>query len=88
LYSVAVLAYGALRGCLMSQIEIELAKRAFQAGFSAAVEIDGRRRRHKVDPITHQHWRRGFEAGAAALRAAAVTYGRELAAAVAQVVAP
>ena len=63
-------------------------RRAFAAGFLAAAEMDGRRRRRKVDPDIQHHWRHGFDAGAAALRAAADKYGRELAAAVAAVVAP
>jgi hypothetical protein len=58
----------------MTGLDRELAKRAFEAGFLAAVDPRKRRGRHAVDARTHQHWRRGHQAGVAALRDAVALY--------------
>jgi hypothetical protein len=52
--------------------------RAFREGFMAGADPSGKRRRHAVDPITHAHWRRGFEAGQRAAFDAESAYCAEL----------
>ena len=47
-----------------------IADKAFEEGFAFGADAMSGRRRHKVEPLTHQHWRAGFEAGRAALAAA------------------
>jgi hypothetical protein len=58
-----------------------LALSAFEAGFAAGADPRRARRRTVVEPLTHQHWRRGFEAGRDAAFRAAKSYRAELAAA-------
>lgn len=51
-------------------VAASLAARAFEAGFAAGADAHRARRRHAVDPVTHQDWRAGYDAGRAALKAA------------------
>jgi hypothetical protein len=51
-----------------------LALRAFIDGFAVGADPDHARQRTAVNPLNHDHWRRGFEAGRAAAAEAAATY--------------
>jgi hypothetical protein len=64
----------------MTSVDIALAVRAVAQGFQAGADPMRRRRRVVIDPATHQHWRRGFEAGRTAAAAAEKNYDDELAA--------
>ena len=55
-----------------------LAVRAFAHGFHAGADPRRAFGRHPVDASTHEHWRRGFEAGRQAISAAEDQYGRVL----------
>ena len=55
-----------------------LAVRAFGQGFLAGADPRRALRRHCVEPATHEHWRRGFDAGRAAISMAELTYGLDL----------
>ena len=59
-------------------IPSELAVRAFGQGFLAGADPRRARRRHTVDASTHEHWRRGFDAGRNAISDAEERYGRGL----------
>lgn len=48
-------------------IEAALALRAFCAGFAVGADHGSARKRTRVDPATHSHWREGFADGKAAL---------------------
>jgi len=51
---------------------------AYLLGFAAGADVRRRRRRHVVNPATHAHWMRGYEAGRAAVAAADHAYTAEL----------
>jgi hypothetical protein len=52
-----------------------LAVRAFGQGFLAGADPRRAHRRHCVEATTHEHWRRGFDAGRDAISAAELSYG-------------
>ncbi len=52
----------------------EQALRAYRAGFAIGADSNASARRHVVEPSTHEHWRRGYEAGRAAAEAALAAY--------------
>ena len=52
-----------------------LAVRAFGQGFLAGADPRRAHRRHCVEATTHEHWRRGFDAGRDAISAAELGYG-------------
>jgi hypothetical protein len=58
-------------------VELELALRAFRDGYAVAT-ADRATKRHVIDPLTHKHWRRGYEAGRAALASDEDSYRKEL----------
>lgn len=62
----------------MIDIDEELAVRAFQQGFFAGANPIYARRRHTVDYATHEHWRRGLEAGRRALDEATAAFRSRL----------
>lgn len=55
-----------------------LAVRAFGQGFLAGADPRRAFRRHIVDGATHEHWRKGFDAGRDAIYVAEQSYGRQL----------
>jgi len=55
-----------------------LAVRAFAQGFHAGADPRRALGRHPVDATTHEHWRRGFEAGRQAISRAENLYARVL----------
>jgi hypothetical protein len=55
-----------------------LAVRAFAQGFHAGADPRRALGRHPVDASTHEHWRRGFEAGRQAISKAEDQYGQGL----------
>lgn len=55
-----------------------LAVRAFSQGFHAGADPRRALGRHPVDASTHEHWRRGFEAGRQAISTAEDLYGQVL----------
>jgi len=52
-----------------------LAVRAFGQGFLAGADPRRALRRHCVEASTHEHWRRGFDAGRDAISTAELSYG-------------
>lgn len=56
-----------------------LAVRAFGKGFAAGADPLRGVRGHLVEPGSHEHWRRGFEAGREAAESAERIYGKALA---------
>lgn len=52
-----------------------LAVRAFGQGFLAGADPRRAHRRHCVEATTHEHWRRGFDAGRDAISSAELSYG-------------
>lgn len=54
--------------------EQHLAVRAFQDGFKHGADPLAGRRRHRVEPATHEHWRRGNEYGRSAIEKATQDY--------------
>jgi hypothetical protein len=55
-----------------------LAIRAFGQGFLAGADPRRALRRHSVEASTHEHWRRGFDAGRDAISEAEFRYGMGL----------
>lgn len=55
-----------------------LAVRAFGQGFHAGADPRRALGRHPIDAGTHEHWRRGFEAGRHAISTAEDAYGQRL----------
>jgi hypothetical protein len=55
-----------------------LAVRAFGQGFLAGADPRRALRRHSVEASTHEHWRRGFDAGRDAISEAEFRYGMGL----------
>lgn len=64
-----------------------LAARAYADGFARGADPRRARRRHIVDPATHAHWRRGFDAGRSAAEAAELAYLEDQLAAPAELLA-
>ncbi|HVV49887.1 MAG TPA: hypothetical protein VHO06_09525 [Polyangia bacterium] len=62
----------------MDAVERALALRAFEQGFSQGADPLHGRRRHRLEPATHAHWKRGIEAGIQAAQAAREAFAREL----------
>lgn len=56
-------------------LDVALALRAFGLGFAAGADPRTALRRHAVEAATHEHWRRGFEAGRDAVATAEHRYG-------------
>lgn len=65
----------------MTLVEREPALRAFTQGFVVGSDPCRARKGHNVEPATHEHWRRGFEAGRVAQSKAADEYRAQLEAA-------
>lgn len=68
------------RGKVAATIDILslLAVRAFGQGFLAGADPRRALRRHSVEASTHEHWRRGFDAGRDAISEAEFRYGKGL----------
>ena len=58
-------------------IDRALQLQAFRQGFAAGAAYK-KAQRHAVDPLWHDHWREGYEAGMAAALLAQRHYGAEL----------
>jgi hypothetical protein len=59
-------------------IDQQLQLRGFEQGFADGANPLRARKRHSVDPNTHQSWRTGFEKGRAAAEEAAKAFRSEL----------
>jgi hypothetical protein len=59
-------------------LDQQLHLRAFEDGFARGADPLRARKRHAVDPSTHDSWRRGFDAGRAAAALAAKAFKIEL----------
>lgn len=68
-------------GCAWCRLGVELRVRAFGMGFIAGTQssqLGGSHGRTVVEPATHAHWRRGFDAGKAAHVDATNRYRNEI----------
>lgn len=60
------------------EITLALAVRAFGQGFVAGADPRRTVRAHNVEVATHEHWRRGFDAGREAISHAEEKYDEDL----------
>lgn len=60
------------------EMMLALAVRAFGQGFVAGADPRRAVRAYNVEASTHEHWRRGFDAGREAISLAEEKYGEDL----------
>jgi hypothetical protein len=60
------------------QMKLEIALMAFRDGFAVGANTRSAHKRHVVEAETHKHWKRGYEAGRAAVESEETAYRKEL----------